>query len=101
MKSDVRWWRQTDRSGHGIKVAHSGRNYLCMSALHYDTDALDEGMEKQQRHATDVSKSKYTNLFIDSEHAGVAGINSWGAEPLPEHRVKYGDKTLTFVIHLK
>ncbi len=72
-----------------------------MSALHYDIDALDEGAEKAQRHPSDVAKSKYTNLFIDSEHLGVGGINSWGAEALPEHRVKYGNKSLEFVIHLK
>jgi beta-galactosidase len=101
LKSDVRWWRQTDSAGQGVKITCKDRKFLSMSALHYDIDALDEGAEKAQRHPSDVAKSKYTNLFIDSEHLGVGGINSWGAEALPEHRVKYGNKSLEFVIHLK
>ena len=101
LKTDIRWWRQTDSAGRGIKIACSDRMYLSMSALHYDVEALDEGMEKHQRHPSDVPRSRYTNLFIDSEHLGVGCINSWGAEPLPQHRVKYGSKELNFVIHLK
>ena len=50
--------------------------------------------------ATDVPQSKFTNLFIDLEHAGVGGVNSWSDEgqALPQYRVKYGDKDFGFII---
>ena len=48
----------------------------------------------------DVQKSTFTNLFIDREHTGVGGVNSWSKDAiaLPKYRVKYGDKRFGFVI---
>ena len=37
-----------------------------------------------------------THLDIDGYSAGVACINSWGALPLPEYRLPYGDYTFGF-----
>lgn len=98
LKSDIRWWKQADGSGNGFKVTASRPFYA--GALHYNTDDLDEGEEKEQRHSEQVPKSKYTNLFIDGEHTGVGGVNTWNrdAEALPQYRVNYGDKTFTFCI---
>ena len=98
LKSDVRWWWQRNGEGNGFKVSPEWGNYLSMCALHYDIETLDEGKDKHQRHPSDLKKSEYTNLFIDSEHMGLACVNSWGAMPLPQHQVKYGNKKLTFVI---
>lgn len=98
LKSDMRWWKQADITGFGFKVDSSV--LFSANALHYDIDALDEGEEKEQRHSEQVPKSKFTNLCIDKEHAGVGGINTWNkdAEALPQYRVAYGDKTFSFVI---
>ena len=101
LKSDVRWWWQRDGEGNGFEIEAGQLNSLYMSALHYDQETLDEGRDKRQRHPSELKKSEYTNLFIDSEHMGVACINSWGATPLPQHLVKYGDKELTFTITRK
>ncbi len=98
LKSDIRWWRQTDAGQRGLLVYATSPTLFYASALHYDQEELDEGEEKHQRHATELKKSRFTNLFIDGEHAGVGGINSWGAQPLDEHRVHYGDKTFTFTL---
>ena len=97
-KSDIRWWRQTDASGFGIEVSHAGM--FAASALHYDISALDDGDDKEQRHSPQVPKSRYTNLTLDMEHAGVGGVDSWSMNgiALPKYRVAYGDKTFTFVI---
>ena len=97
-KSDIRWWRQTDASGFGIEVSHAGM--FAASALHYDIAALDDGDDKEQRHSPQVPKSRYTNLTLDMEHAGVGGVDSWSMNgiALPKYRVAYGDKTFTFVI---
>ena len=95
-KSDIRWWQQTDKSGKGFRIT-SG-NLFSASALHYSIDDLDDGEEKEQRHSYEVPQSKYTELCIDKEQFGVGGENSWGAWPLPQHRLGYADKTFSFVI---
>ena len=95
-KSDMRWWKQTDASGFGLQVK-SCQNFYA-SALHFDTDELDDGDEKEQRHSYDLKKSKYTNLFLDAAHMGVGGENSWGAWPLEKYRVHYGNKAFNFCL---
>ena len=95
-KSDIRWWKQTDATGLGLQVKSCTPFYA--SALHFDTEELDDGDEKEQRHSFDLKKSKYTNLFLDAAHMGVGGENSWGAWPLEKYRVHYGNKTFNFVL---
>ena len=95
-KSDIRWWKQTDATGLGLQVKSCAPFYA--SALHFDTEELDDGDEKEQRHSFDLKKSKFTNLFLDAAHMGVGGENSWGAWPLEKYRVHYGSKTFNFVL---
>ena len=95
-KSDIRWWKQTDATGLGLQVKSCTPFYA--SAIHFDTEELDDGDEKEQRHSFDLKKSKFTNLFLDSAHMGVGGENSWGAWPLEKYRVHYGNKTFTFTL---
>lgn len=92
-KSDIRWWSQSDANGHGLCI--SAAQPFFASALHYDIASLDDGDDKHQNHSSSLSKSKVTNLFIDSEHYGVGGINSWGAWPLEHYRVHFGAKEMT------
>lgn len=96
IKSDIRWWKQTDATGLGLQVKSCTPFYA--SAIHFDTEELDDGDEKEQRHSFDLKKSKFTNLFLDSAHMGVGGENSWGAWPLEKYRVHYGNKTFTFTL---
>ena len=95
-KSDIRWWKQTDATGLGLQVKSCTPFYA--SAIHFDTEELDDGDDKEQRHSFDLKKSKYTNLFLDAAHMGVGGENSWGAWPLEKYRVHYGNKTFTFTL---
>lgn len=95
-KSDMRWWKQTTADGTGITICSHSPFYA--SALHYDISALDDGDDKEQRHSWQLEKSKFTNLFIDSEHYGVGGTDSWGAWPLEQYRVHYNNKKLEFTI---
>ena len=95
-KSDIRWWKQTDATGMGLQVKSCTPFYA--SAIHFDTEELDDGDDKEQRHSFDLKKSKFTNLFLDSAHMGVGGENSWGAQPLEKYRVHYGNKTFTFTL---
>ena len=95
-KSDIRWWQQTNKNGVGLRVQASGT--FSASALHYNISDLDDGEEKDQRHSPDVPKSKYTELTLDLEHAGVGGIDSWSAkaEAQPPYRVEYKDRLFKF-----
>ena len=95
-KSDIRWWKQIDATGMGLQVKSCTPFYA--SAIHFDTEELDDGDDKEQRHSFDLKKSKFTNLFLDSAHMGVGGENSWGAWPLEKYRVHYGNKTFTFTL---
>ena len=92
LHSDVRWWEQTAPNGYGLRVEAAIPFYA--SALHYDIDQLDEGEDKHQRHAPQLEPSAYTVLCIDSEHAGLGGVNSWGMDgyALPQYRVTCGNK---------
>lgn len=95
-KSDIRWWKQTDKSGRGFKVMADG--LFSASALHYVIDDLDEGEKKDQRHSPQVPKSKYTEMTIDYAQTGVGGVDSWSpkALALPQYRVNYKDMKFTF-----
>ena len=95
-KSDIRWWKQTDATGLGLQVKSCTPFYA--SAIHFDTEELDDGDDKEQRHSFDLKKSKFTNLFLDAAHMGVGGENSWGAWPLEKYRIHYGNKTFNFVL---
>lgn len=95
-KSDIRRWYQTNKNGVGLRVQAS--QPFSASALHYNIADLDDGEEKDQRHSSDVPKSKYTELTIDMEQAGVGGIDSWSAkaEAQQPHRVEYKDREFKF-----
>lgn len=97
LKTDVGWWEQGN--GKDVKIKIIGKK-LCMSALHYDVETLDEGDEKHQRHPADVPRSRYTNLFIDGMHAGLGGIDSWSsrAETLPKYRIIPDNQSFHFII---
>ena len=95
-KGDIRWWRQTNDGATGLMITADKPFYA--SALHYDIDILDEGDEKHQRHPSQLPKSEFTVLTLDSEHCGVGGIDSWGARPLEQYRLPAIDRTCSFTI---
>ena len=95
-KTDIRWWRQTNPSGFGLRIQSC--EPFTASALHYNIMDLDEGQKKAQRHSPQVPKSQYTELSLDMLQTGVGGINSWNkdAQALPQYRVKYQDRLFKF-----
>ena len=92
----IRYFKVLSPDG-GLGVIPRG-SLMQASALHYDLDELDEGMEKHQRHPSQLAKSQYTVLLFELEQAGVGGIDSWSqnAEALPQYRVGYGSKVFRF-----
>ena len=101
-KCDMRWWEQTDRSGHGIRVTSPAP--FCASALRYDVEMLTDGAKgdyvKHQRHSTQLSRSDNVLLYLDGAVAGVGGINSWnmGGYALPPYRVPATNRSFTITL---
>lgn len=95
-KGDMRLWSQINQGGDGILI--SSNSPFFASALEYSIESLDNGDEKTQMHFNEVNPADYVNLLIDSQQAGVAGINSWGAKPLEPYRLLSPEKRLSIVI---
>ena len=95
-KTDIRWWQQVNTGGKGLRFV--GEAPYSASALHYSIEGLDEGTEKHQRHSELVPKVDYTNFCIDKVQMGLGSITSWGALPLEQYRLPYGNYEFTFMI---
>ena len=67
------------------------------SALNYSIESLDDGVQKDQRHSELVPQANYTNMCIDKVQMGLGCVNSWGALPLEQYRIHYGDYEFSFI----
>ncbi len=95
-KSDLRWWRVLNKAGRGLEFTSDAP--FSASALNYSIESLDDGEEKDQRHSPEVGKAPYTNICIDKIQMGLGCIDSWGAIPLPQHRVPFKNRTFSLLI---
>lgn len=93
-KTDIRSWMQLNRAGKGLEFTATAP--FSASALFYTQESLDEGPEKTNLHSPEVQKSDFVTLCIDKAQAGLACVTSWGAIPLPQYRLPYGDYSFTF-----
>ena len=97
-KTDIRWLRLTNAAGRGIEV--EATEPFSASALHYCIETLDDGPAKRNRHSDLLKEDEVTNLLLDWRQMGLGCEDSWGALPLPEHRIPYGEYTFHFVIRI-
>ena len=95
-KTDIRWWKLSNAEGKGLMFVAS--EPFSASALHYTIESLDDGSDKRQSHSNEVSPANLTNFLIDKVQQGLACVDSWGAIPLPEYRIPYGDYEFTFIM---
>ena len=95
-KTDIRWWRLAALNGDGLEFV--GEAPFSASALNYTIDSLDDGEEKGQRHSPEVKKADLTNFCIDKKQMGLGCVNSWGALPLEQYRIPYGDYEFSFIM---
>lgn len=95
-KTDIRFWRQLNSAGNGLEFTSDAP--FSVSALNYSIESLDNGPEKSQMHSPEVQKVDYTNVLIDKVQMGLGCVNSWGALPLEQYMLPYGDYTFTFVM---
>ena len=95
-KTDIRWWKQTNKGGNGLMFVSEAP--FSASALNYSIESLDDGTQKEQRHSELVSQINYTNMCIDKVQMGLGCVNSWGALPLEQYRIHYGDHEFSFIM---
>jgi beta-galactosidase len=109
-KTSLRWMKVTDDNGKGLMITSDER--FSASALPLSRRQLDmsiTGGSRQdrgdQRHSLELKKLACENMRslgktyinFDLMQMGLGSINSWGALPRPEHRVK-GEQEFRFVI---
>ncbi len=95
-KTDIRYWKQLNNSGNGLEFI--SENPFSASALNYSIESLDGGPWKENTHSPEIEKVDYTNFLIDKSQIGLGCVNSWGALPLKEYLLPYGDYSFTFVM---
>lgn len=93
-KSDLRWWMLVDEAGDGLRFTSS--EAFSASALHYTIESLDEGMAKANGHSQEVPEADLTNVLVDKVQMGLGCITSWGALPLEEYMLPFGDYEFVF-----
>jgi len=96
---DVRWFSVIDQNGQGLQFYSNAP--MEASALPYTTAQLDDGPHKDKawgHHSGDLIPSGMTSVHIQQRQLGLGCVNSWGAWPRDEYRVKYKDYDFTFAI---
>lgn len=79
-KTEVRWMSLTNTKGEGLMVI--GSPYISSSAYLFPTEDLDEpGINKSQRHISDIENKDMVTWNIDWKQMGVGGDTTWGAFP--------------------
>lgn len=95
-KTDIRWWVLLNPAGNGLKIVADVP--FSSSALPYTIESLDDGEFKDQRHSEEVGEVGFINLTIDKAQMGLGCVNSWGALPLPQYMLPYGDYEFSFIL---
>lgn len=95
-KTDIRYWKQLNNAGNGLEFI--AENPFSASSLNYSIESLDGGKNKANTHSPEIRKVDYTNVLIDKAQMGLGCVNSWGALPLKEYLLPYGDYSFTFVM---
>ncbi len=85
-RTDNRWVKLTDASGIGLQFI--GLPKVSFSALRNPTSDFDPGLEKAQKHTTDIVPRDVVYLNMDYKQMGVGGDNSWGAKTYENYRLK-------------
>ncbi|AVR45590.1 beta-galactosidase [Christiangramia fulva] len=97
--TDVRWLKLTDKNGNGLLI--KGDQPLGFSALDIPVEQLDPGMEKAQRHPTDLKPQNKVFLHVDLKQRGLGGDTSWGAYPHKRYRLEDNQYSYSYTLSLK
>ena len=95
----MRWFRVYGDNGLGLEFY--GDAPMECSALCYLVEDLDDGISKDKkigRHSGDLVARPLTQVHIQQRQFGLGCVNSWGAWPLSQYQLKYGDMDFKFAI---
>jgi beta-galactosidase len=95
-KTDIRWFELRNENGIGIKV--SGSPTVGFSALHNPIEDFDMETPDDYRHTNDIVKKNGVCICTDLKQMGVAGDDSWGAQPMQKYQIPASDYQFTFTI---
>lgn len=98
--TDIRCFTVYD-SASGNGLSFYGTAPMECSALNYLVEDLDDGPVKEHKwghHSGDLVERPLTQVHIQQRQYGLACVNSWGAIPLRDYRMPYGNYDFTFVI---
>lgn len=94
--SDIVEWNVVTTTGRGLQITSD--KPFSASALDVTLESLDEGADKSNRHWADVKRINGTEVSFDLAQMGLGCVNSWGAWPLPQYILPYGDYTFNFTL---
>ncbi|SFS62853.1 glycoside hydrolase family 2 TIM barrel-domain containing protein [Lutibacter maritimus] len=97
-KTDIRWCKLF---GNNIEIKVESNTFFNITALHYLSEDLDDGIKKDQRNAADISERDLTNFQIDYKQMGLGSITSWGDLPLEKYRLLEKEYSFKFKISPK
>ena len=95
-RSDLRRWAVLDSSGSGLELRAEAP--FSASALRYATEDLDVSNFPPQRHSGQLVERDATFVNFDLHQMGLGCIDSWGALPMEQYRLPYGDYTFRFIM---
>ena len=94
-KTDLRFYELSDNHHNTLHITSD--KLFSASALHYKMSDLDDGDSKRQNHPEYLRKGD-TYVNIDLGQMGMGCVNSWGAWPLRQYQLPYGDYDFTFLL---
>ena len=91
LRTDVHEVTFTNAEGVGLRFSTDSTFHF--SAAHHRMEALDPGPDKAavQSHVRLLEPEAPVFVNIDGFRSGVGCVNSWGALPLPEYQLPFGD----------
>jgi beta-galactosidase len=95
-KTDARWFELRNENGLGLKI--SGDPVIGFSTLHNPIEDFDMEDMSDYRHTNDIVKKDGVFICTDMLQMGVAGDNSWGAQPMKKYQIPAKDYQYSFTI---
>lgn len=98
-RSGLRYWRVVDRNGLGLEFVSSVP--FTASALNYAVEDLDLASPTYVRHPSELVPREDVYVNIDLRQMGLGCITSWGALPLEQYMLPYGEYTFEFILRIR
>lgn len=95
-RTGLRSWAVVDGHGRGLEM--TAPVPFTATSLNYSIEDLDLTSDKWVMHSSELKPRPETFVTIDLNQMGLGCINSWGALPLQQYRLPFGEYTFDFMI---